>query len=658
MSIKEKIKFFWFNKFYWYKQKLIYRTNNIIFNIKYFPLFRKLTTNLNFKAFLILLIIYILFVIIQLRLFSQLFRRPDISDLSTDYIYLHKTIKNKIDSKIKEYIIKCEDIGKKITVPFHLNRILFVQKKLDKISDSEKDIKNFFTFNHLGRLLNITPWDERYWQTIYTYTPYMKYILQEMPRKKKTIIYFYLDNPLIINRYTLKSNTYISRHKFYNMEPFQFVDDFEDTKKDYIHNFLSGKKIFPDFSIAEFRDSEVPYLLFATPIYNQLCRWIGIVGFTVDIDEIFKEILKQNREIFSSIVVNNRGFLVYSLDKSHIGEYLGDYEIIKKLLKSKNNLIILSSEEIYLKEKLNRLNWFLISKLNSSKVLFRYKKAGMPFIMLLLFLLEALVFLILLLLFNKYITSSLQRISSGIKNLLQGKPDTTVILNKSSEFKLIEERFNKLVTKISGYLVFGKTVPEEVVEEYINQNLGRITPDKKQGSVLYLKIKNLEQLQNNYKQHEFEILLNKLINDIEIIVTKHKGYIDYFSADSFLAVFGIPFNRYEHIQNSVSCAIAIFKELKRINKTTKYPVEISISINTGEIFYSQLRSNYGKFFVIIGDTIREAYYFESITKPYVMTISEKVYNNLKHKIKTARIIHLKIRDRENIIKVYVTKFKL
>lgn len=269
MSIKDKIKFFWLNKIYWYKQKLKYKTNNIILNIKYFPFFKKLTANLNFKAFLILLIIYILFVIIQLNLFSKLFKPLDISDLPPDYIYLHKTIKNKIDSKLKEYIIRCERIGKKITVPFYLNRILYVQKKLNKLSRNQKDIKNFFTFNHLGRLLNITPWDERYWQTIYTYTPYMKYILQEMSKKKKTIVYFYLDNPLIIKRYTLKSNTYISRHKFYNMEPFQFVDNFEDTKKDYVHNFLSGNEIFPDFSATEFKDSEVPYLLFATPMYNQ-----------------------------------------------------------------------------------------------------------------------------------------------------------------------------------------------------------------------------------------------------------------------------------------------------------------------------------------------------------------------------------------------------
>ncbi|MBN1897582.1 MAG: hypothetical protein JW827_02300, partial [Spirochaetes bacterium] len=381
--------------------------------------------------------------------------------------------------------------------------------------------------------------------------------------------------------------------------------------------------------------------------------------FTIDIDNIMKDLLSRHRDILSSIVVNEKGLLVYHPLKDHIGEYVGHFSLIRDIIKSNEDLVIQSSKQIFLKKKISPLNWYIISKANPDKFIFSYNKPALfSYTLVLFFLFEACAFVLIFLLFNKYITRSVNLISYNMKNLLHGRPNSEVSLSSyAAEFQMLENRFNRLVNRVGGYIVFGRTMPQEIVEEYINQSIDKINPDRRSGSVLYLKIKNINDLQDHYTKEDMEKVLNKFLNDVEMIVTKFKGFIDYFSSDSFLAVFGVPFNHYDYNQNCVNCALAIFKELRKQNKSNTLPVVISISVNTGELFYSQLRSNYGKFYVNIGDTIRDAYHYESVTMNNILAMPDITFKNLKRKLKMEKTVHLKIRDKEEETMLHVKKFE-
>ena len=75
---------------------------------------------------------------------------------------------------------------------------------------------------------------------------------------------------------------------------------------------------------------------------------------------------------------------------------------------------------------------------------------------------------------------------------------------------------------------------------------------------------------------------------------------------------------------------------------------------TYRAFYSQMSSNYGKLFVSLGDTIRNAYYYESITKPYVLAVSGSTMDKLSPKPEMSKVLQLKIRNIDDPVKVYLS----
>ena len=657
MSVFTKAKFKIVNAYYRVKDKTRDIYDNIVLKVKYSPFLSRLFSKLNNKTLFILAATYIIFIIIQVILFSSLWKAPDVSDVPevknylSSYVFKYENINQKVESRLNNYIIELESFAKEYSVPFHLSWIFELQKKLSKRIKKYAGIKSLFIFNHLGRLLNFAPAREKFRNTNYKYTPYLKEVYKFYPKNKSAMIYFYTDSEIIHEKYEFKKGTHIERGRHYICEPFYVKTLLKKANK---RTRPSPGDIDSLFTEQEYTPDHVPYLMLFTPLFNQLNRFIGVAGFNVDIDILFKDLLRENNKLFYTLVVNDKGIIVYSLNKKLIGSYVFHDEEIKSLFKNGRDIIV-RDKSVFLKHKIKQKDWYVISKINPAEPLFSYKPYPYHTLMVIIFfLVEAAVFAALFLLFKKHISQPIASFSIGLKNLIKGNSLARVSLNHNDEFRLIEDRFNTLADRVKGYLIFGKTISNELVDEYLEHNYtGEMPTEEKIGTVMYLRIKNCEKLKNKIGKEDFDILMNKFLNDIEIHVSQYKGFIDTFSSDAVLAIFGIPINGSNHSQNAYECAKKIFKNLKKFNRINKSALRVSISINTGNIFYSQMRSNYGKLLVSLGDTIRNAYYYESVTNPFVLALSETTIDKMSAKPRVKKILHLKIKDMEEEVKIYL-----
>ncbi|MBU1077066.1 MAG: hypothetical protein KKH98_07230 [Spirochaetes bacterium] len=659
MSIYTKIRFWLADFIYNFKSTVRSKFAHMALNIKYSPFRTKLFTKINNKTIFILIMTYIAFIIIQLTLFSILWRPEDLDEPKTKgylsrFMFNYKKLGFNVENKLKKYTIDLENFAKDISVPFYLNWIVDLQKKMKLEIKNRDDIRTMFIFNHHGRLLNFAPNIEKLRNTNYQFTPYLRQAFQFFTKNRSSYVYFYTDSTIILNKYRLQKGTYIEKSKDYICEPFYPKDKLARSDQEANAITLDAASLFQKQS---YRDDALPYLMIFTPIYNQLEKLIGIAGFNIDIDVVFKDLLLKEAEVFYTIVVNEKGMIVYALNKQLIGRYILYEQDIKKLIETDDD-VIMERKGAFLKYKISisDKNWYMIAKIDPERLSAAMKHVPVHNPILYIFLIfEAVLFIALFLLFNKNITKPISNFSSSLKNLSKGRQMYKLELNHNDEFKLIEHRFNRLTDKVKGYLVFGKTISRELVDEYLEKYPdAQLETREKTGTILFLKIKNIDQVKTGMSKADFDTVMNKFLNDMEIFVSQSKGFIDSFSSDSFVAIFGVPVNNYNHAQNGYECSKKIFNNMQLFNRINKINLQISISINTGDIFYSQMESNYGKLLVSLGNTIRKAYYFESITNPNALSISEKTMNILSPKPKMQKAVYLKMKGIEEPGKVYLT----
>ncbi len=646
MEAVAKIRRYIYRNKLWLKRKI--RQLNLItpsLSLRYNITKKKVTSSYNTRAISILLVIFVLLGILQYYILQRIVAPPNINEknkikkLLKKEISAHLKTKEEVNNTLTYYILKCNSFARKISVPFHLNWISYLQYNLPSWVKEEKGITGYYLFNHFGRLLVMFPEIKKFRYIVYTFTPYMKYILNTI-KEQEYIVYFFVDNPEFKKIYN-KSEKFIDLKKNYIGYPFYLGYDKIDKTP------VNLKQIFD----IKFHKKSIPPVMFFVPLFNQAGKFIGTACLTVNPEFIFTLPDKNN---ISSVIINKHGFIVYSKEFTYIGRRLSRVNF----LDSKDRIIIFSRNEIYIKSPLSVNRWILLSKVKDTSFLFKrtlpqdfYLKYGILLTM------EFIIFFLLFILFRKNVVKTINRISDNIKRLALGIPETRKSGSSINEIKVIENRLTYLTNRIADYLIFGKRMTKSITKEAIDRGfyLSK-TPASSSGSVLYMEIKNFDILKREYGNNKINELVAKFYNDIEMFASKNNGYIEYFTANSFLIIFGIPFGSH-HPLEALKTADLIFKEIKLFNRINKVNFRISISLNTGELFFSRIPGNKGRYFVVLGDTIKHTILYNSIVKPDVIVISEDTYNQALTKPKYDHIIYIKKREEKRKVKLFLKKIK-
>jgi adenylate cyclase len=133
-------------------------------------------------------------------------------------------------------------------------------------------------------------------------------------------------------------------------------------------------------------------------------------------------------------------------------------------------------------------------------------------------------------------------------------------------------------------------------------------------------------------------LLNRLFDRIVKEVISQGGHVDKFIGDAVMAVFRGPY----HLDRAIDAALAIKLQLSdepNINAGEKvFKPEISVGINSGEMFSGNIgsaslkRLNY----TVIGRAVNLAQQLQSVAKGGQIIITEELYNKVKESFTCAK----------------------
>jgi adenylate cyclase len=119
-------------------------------------------------------------------------------------------------------------------------------------------------------------------------------------------------------------------------------------------------------------------------------------------------------------------------------------------------------------------------------------------------------------------------------------------------------------------------------------------------------------------------MLNEFFGRMGDVIFEHDGTLDKFIGDAILAVFGAPFEQPDHATRAVSAALAMRKELARMNKEhPDRPIRMRIAINSGRALTGDIGSPKRREFTVLGDVVNTAARIESsVAEPDQVVISK------------------------------------
>ena len=149
-------------------------------------------------------------------------------------------------------------------------------------------------------------------------------------------------------------------------------------------------------------------------------------------------------------------------------------------------------------------------------------------------------------------------------------------------------------------------------------------------------------------------LLNNYFSRMAEIIFDHEGTLDKFLGDAILVVFGAPFDQQDHAERCVATALAMRRELARINtERGGLPIRVRTAINSGRALTGDIGSPKRKEFTTLGDVVNTASRLEAnVAEPDQIVISETTRARLGSAFEVRSLGSVKIRGRQSEVEAF------
>ena len=184
--------------------------------------------------------------------------------------------------------------------------------------------------------------------------------------------------------------------------------------------------------------------------------------------------------------------------------------------------------------------------------------------------------------------------------------------------------------------MFQKFVPKEIVDKITHDTNGEkpVIDELKTMTLMNIDLRGFSLLARELGPHKTVAVLNHFFGIMGEIVFKHRGIVDKYLGDGFLALFGAPASDGRDADHAIAAALEMKAAIGPINEHFSgeivKPLAMGISIHTGEAVVGNIGFEKKMDYTVIGDAVNVVFSLQDLTRdiPNGIVVSEKTLRAL------------------------------
>lgn len=175
--------------------------------------------------------------------------------------------------------------------------------------------------------------------------------------------------------------------------------------------------------------------------------------------------------------------------------------------------------------------------------------------------------------------------------------------------------------------VFGQHVSPEVAAELVAKNADS-KGEAREVCVMFLDIRNFTAFAEKRSAEDVVAYLNVIFDEAVQAVTSHRGIVNKFLGDGFMAVFGAPVHDDNPCLAAVDAGLDVLERIDRLVSAGRIPrTTVGIGLHFGPAVVGNIGSVHRKEYTVIGDVVNVASRVEALNKELgsVMLVTDEVW---------------------------------
>jgi class 3 adenylate cyclase len=204
---------------------------------------------------------------------------------------------------------------------------------------------------------------------------------------------------------------------------------------------------------------------------------------------------------------------------------------------------------------------------------------------------------------------------------------------------------------------FGRYLSKDIVDTLLNSPDGlKLGGELREITLLVSDLRGFTSLAGRLPPAEVIRILNRYLERVVEILTRHRATVDEFQGDGILAFFGAPLASPDDAQRAVACAIEMQRALVDINveqvRLGLPELEMGIGINTGEVVVGNIGSEQRTKYGAVGAAINVAYRIESQTVGGQVLLGPRTYELVRELVDVRGTLDVMLKGVETPLTIY------
>lgn len=207
---------------------------------------------------------------------------------------------------------------------------------------------------------------------------------------------------------------------------------------------------------------------------------------------------------------------------------------------------------------------------------------------------------------------------------------------------------------------FGRYMAPDIVNEIIeNPKLAELGGIEREVALLFTDIRNYSTISEHLGPHQTVEFLNRFLSSASEAVMANGGFVDKFTGDGMMVVFGAPVPLDNPCASAVRSALAMVETVHNrwqeiVGEIPIPRFRIGVGIHFGKVVMGNIGSGKRMDYTCVGDVVNVAARIESETKRYrhAILISEEVYKRLGNEFMCEYLGEAFVKGRKTPVRLY------
>ncbi|RYD73363.1 MAG: adenylate/guanylate cyclase domain-containing protein, partial [Verrucomicrobiaceae bacterium] len=266
------------------------------------------------------------------------------------------------------------------------------------------------------------------------------------------------------------------------------------------------------------------------------------------------------------------------------------------------------------------------------------------------------------LMISRLVAEPIDHLRTAAQAVAEGRLDVQVPLRRADEFGLLIEEFNRMIRELRDKerlrQMFGCHVGRRTAVQILARDPG-LSGVEQVITVMFVDIRSFTQRSASSGAAEIVSVLNEFLQVmVEGVEEYHRGMINKFLGDGFIALFGVEDKTSAHADDALQAAVGMLKALETLNvsfqERGREKLEIGIGLHTGPAIVGSIGSPARLEFTAIGSTVNLASRVEGLTKnlSVPLLITEQTRDHLTGEFEIRELPPQKVKGLEEPVRVF------